>query len=272
MYIRKDKKNKWIYLEIKTMATTSSFSGHTFNNAFQYALIRIFSLKKGTGFYVPQHIQERLRTYFPDLNMGMDSFIKEHDFTETYEQHFVPDLFDQNDRTCFNGFFQTHKYFEGWEKNVKEWFAIDKLVDFNLGNTCLIHFRGNDYVGGWNYLPMSYYEEAMQKVRELNPLVEFKVVTDDVTAAKTFFPELEIISTTSVDDFRRLTSSNYLILNNSSFSWWAAYLNDKAKIRVAPSRWFNYQRNYDKAGLGKTVENNNDWYPADIHNDIFTWI
>ena len=116
----------------------------------------------------------------------------------------------------------------------------------------------------------------LSDVKEQNPNVVFRIVTDDPEAAFAMFPEDRMMYCYSdnnpVNDFRRLKSANYLVLNNSSFSWWAAYLNQNAKTIIAPSRWFNYNKNYDKAGLGKTEANNNDWYPADIENDFFTWI
>lgn len=46
-------------------------------------------------------------------------------------------------------------------------------------------------------------------------------------------------SPSATEDFRLLSACRHQIATNSSFSWWAAWLNPNAdKTVVAPSRWF----------------------------------
>ena len=251
------------------MSITASFAGHTCNNLFQYAVLRIIAEKNGYDFYIPEDAKTRLRE-FVDCDMGCDSFTQKYEWYETPEQKFDPELFNIKDGTYIHGFFQTHKYLKGNWPNIVNWFYIPQ--ELNDHNVCLIHFRGKDYVGGWNYLPKSYYEKAMAEVSQANPDMIFKVVTDDPEAAREYFPDKEIQHSTSFLDFQALKSARHLILSNSSYSCWAPVLTPYVLTVIAPKRWFNYNKNYDQAGLGKTVENNNDWYPYDMENSFFTFI
>jgi len=61
-------------------------------------------------------------------------------------------------------------------------------------------------------------------------------------------------------DFSLLLNASYLIIPNSSFSWWAAYLNTKRKAVVAPKYWaaYNVSDGY--------------WSTSDIITDDFTYL
>jgi len=65
------------------------------------------------------------------------------------------------------------------------------------------------------------------------------------------FPEFESISNSVEEDFYMLTQAKYMIIPNSSFSWWAAWLNQNEPITIAPDRWFNYNSgdNFDPIGI-----------------------
>lgn len=252
------------------MSITMSFAGNNCNNFFQYALLRIIAEKNGYGFYIPEEAKQRLLRFFPNLDMGVDYFEEKYSYYEKHEQPFDPSIFNAKDGTYIHGFFQTDKYFEGFEDKVKEWFKIEPLVIEE--NTCYIHLRGTDYYKGWPYLPVQYYAGAMHEMFKFEPRIKFKVVTDDRKAAKEYFPEFEVISGNDVFDFTLMMSADHLIIANSSYSWWAAYLNENAKIIMAPKRWFNYNKNYADAGLGKGPEHSEEWYPIDIENKKFTWI
>jgi hypothetical protein len=252
------------------MSITMSFAGNNCNNMFQYALLRRIADRNGYEFYVPQEAKERLLRFFPNLYMGCDTFEEKQSYYEKHEQPYDPEIFNIKDGTYIHGFFQTDKYFKGFENTIKQWLYIEPLVI--EPDTCYIHLRGKDYYKGWPYLPVQYYTASMQVVRTLNPKVKFKIITDDVKAAEEYFSPAEIISGNDVFDFTLMMSADYLIIANSSYSYMAAWLNDKAKMIIAPSRWFNYNKNYEHAGLGKGPEHKEEWYPIDIKTDKFTWI
>lgn len=46
-----------------------------------------------------------------------------------------------------------------------------------------------------------------------------------------------------------MTLSNNLIISNSSFSYWGAFLNEKKHKVIAPSLWFGFRHKVDKSDL-----------------------
>jgi hypothetical protein len=42
------------------------------------------------------------------------------------------------------------------------------------------------------------------------------------------------------EDFKAMQTCKYHIIANSSFSWWTAWLSERAdKVVIAPQKWFN---------------------------------
>jgi hypothetical protein len=121
---------------------------------------------------------------------------------------------------------------------------------------CLIHVRGGDFK---NLIPIKiwqeYYRHSMEYIDTIAKSVQFKCVTDDPTYARILLGDsIEILGSSLLDladsrraphhlggpievDFKYLNSAKYLIIPNSSFSWWAAYLNRVRKIVIAPKYW-----------------------------------
>ena len=51
-------------------------------------------------------------------------------------------------------------------------------------------------------------------------------------------------------DMQLMSSCKNMIIANSSFSWWAAYLNKRNPIVLAPEKWSNFQVNYRRQAPG----------------------
>ena len=84
-----------------------------------------------------------------------------------------------------------------------------------------------------------YYDRAMAMFLG----EKFLVFTDDVEWAKEKFkdnPDVQVMDKgNEVDDFNLLASCKSIIMANSSWSWWASWLNpNEAKRIIAPKQWF----------------------------------
>ncbi len=70
-------------------------------------------------------------------------------------------------------------------------------------------------------------------------------------------------------DFSAIQSARYLVLSNSSFSWWGAYSNLNAKFVIAPKFWasFNYSNGYWSNGDSLT----SGWHWLDREGRLNTY-
>lgn len=141
---------------------------------------------------------------------------------------------------------QDIKYFEKYEKEIKELFgegigylpyvAIHLRVGANPANP-----EEPKYIDNPFYVSLAktgYYIDAVN----LFPNMKFLVFSDDIPFAKTYFEGDKFAfddSDNDLDSFNRMASCDSQIIANSSFSWWAAYLNkNPSKKVVAPKLWF----------------------------------
>lgn len=130
---------------------------------------------------------------------------------------------------------QDYTYFHKYRNDIREWFGdgISPVPqDF-----VAIHVRRGDYVNNNFYVDLTqtdYYEKAMAEF----PNSKFVVFSDDIDFCKDYFEgdEYEFNQQTEVGAMNTMASARGIIMANSSFSWWAAYLS-RAKV-VCPANWF----------------------------------
>lgn len=251
---------------------TISMSGALGNQMWQYCLIRTIAEKRGLKFFVSKEKNQwdqNISQFFPDLEMGDPGHIMYQYAEDHTKQNFDPNIFNISDGTSLWGYYQTEKYFEGYEDVIKSWFKIDKnenvkevLDKYPIDKTCYIGFRGGDYkdTSHW-YLPYSYFKLSMDKIREMG-IYNFVIVTDVVEDAEEFFKndDVVILPNPTMEDFAIMYYSKYNIIANSTFYWWATWLSNNKEIIIAPKYWLNY----NKPELG--------FYPNDIFTKKFTYI
>lgn len=211
-------------------------SGRLGNQMFQYAVVRSIAEKNGYDFHFDS--RQWLGHNLFDINLGSArAEICKYEFREG--DCYDPEIWNIKDETRLVGYFQGDKYFD--HDKVRVWFMPKIDVPCNP-TICYIHFRGEDYnVMPWSMyqLPISYYNEAKERMLQIQPDLRFVVVTDDKAEAQKRFPQDEIISDTMERDFVLLYSAKYVIICNSTFSWWASWLNPN-NIVIAPQGWNHY--------------------------------
>jgi hypothetical protein len=109
-----------------------------------------------------------------------------------------------------------------------------------------IHVRRTDYLALSDIhlnLGISYYEEAISNFSKEKSI--FLIFSDDVEYIQTepLFQNLvnKYIITNQDDEycFWLMSACDHHIIANSSYSWWASYINSNPnKLVVCPSKWF----------------------------------
>lgn len=169
-------------------------------------------------------------------------------------------IFDLNKNYYFNGYWQEKKYFPKDLTKVKNIFnesRISKKNDCFLNKikestSVSVHVRRGDYVNNYmhgNIANQCYLQNSIEyiKTKVENPV--FFVFSDDIQWAKNNlkFDTSEAIFISGNDDnveqdIILMSNCKHNIISNSSFSWWAQYLNTNPdKIVITPEYWFNQQ-------------------------------
>jgi hypothetical protein len=170
-----------------------------------------------------------------------------------------------------NGYWQSEKYFKSAENKLRNELcpvnqlseAGRKMLDEILHCPAVsLHIRRGDYITNpsaaavHGVCPLEYYYSAVHHIAAHVQNPRFFVFSDDPQWAKgnlrIGFP-VRFVETNGPDnvleDMWLMKSCWHHIIANSSFSWWAAWLNDSQdKIVIAPRVWF-LDRKLDDSNL-----------------------
>lgn len=167
----------------------------------------------------------------------------------------------QENHFCFNPCFYDHKppiYFIGTWPNLDYFYDIqDKIKkEFTLKPSVLnsprlqyelskvknaesvaIHIRMGDYINSDLFVcDARYYEQAITLMKLLVPSARFFIFSDEKEKAKNFLRMTEktynVKGQTDIEDFYLMSQCKHIIMPNSTFSWWAAFLNPNINKRI----------------------------------------
>jgi hypothetical protein len=275
------------------MICTQFYEGQGLGNQlWAYVTLRVIAEQKGLPFGVvnPQYFKG-----FPFLNLDFGEFVQLPDGSDPNDimtlpvginniflepQKFDPetglditfislDVREISDSTKIQGNFQDQAFIAPFRTQISEWLnpvEYQNSIDLQ-GDVCVINFRGGEY-RHWKsvFLDKNYWHRARRLIQETVPGVKFKVVTDDPKLARYFFPADEILDGGIDEDYLSICTAKYLIISNSSFAWFPAWLNEQAEICIAPKYWAGY-RNNKFWSCGYTI--NPDWIYLDHRGEIW---
>lgn len=163
------------------------------------------------------------------------------------------DLSQTQKRYDLQGYWQSEKYFKENEDVIRKNLEIDPRIDYHINDnypfigkekTASIHIRRTDYVTSNGYhpvQPISYYQEALSHI-EYDKLVVF---SDDAQWCRdnlVFDDMVFVEGNTDIEDLYLMSACDNNIIANSSFSWWAAWLNKNPNKKIiAPEKWLGPQ-------------------------------
>jgi hypothetical protein len=165
----------------------------------------------------------------------------------------------QNGTFYLDGYWPSYLFFNDYKAEIKEVYTFDKTineVNLELSNimsnqsSVAIHIRRTDYLksnSSHKVLKASYYKDAIAYIKSKvsNPVFYFfgddhEWIRDNFFIDNSnYFLINKNVGISSHLDMFLMTSCKHIIISNSTFSWWAAYLNKfKDNITVAPLDWF----------------------------------
>lgn len=162
------------------------------------------------------------------------------------------------DDTYLHGYWQSERYFENAAEDLRNAFEFrhpmspqnaEMAAQIASGPSISLHVRRGDFVdlGAHVCCDQTYYDKALAAVTKGSADPTVYVFSDDPQWAKDHLPlpfKKVVVDfngpETDYEDMRLMSHCEHNILANSSFSWWAAWLNPNPHKRVAgPEQWFS---------------------------------
>jgi hypothetical protein len=111
-------------------------------------------------------------------------------------------------------------------------FLITRKEIVDTPNSIAIHVRRGDYLqlNGFPVMGLDYFLRALEYVRG-----DVYIFSDDIEWCRANFKNAQFVHFNEYLDFELMKLCRHQIISRSSYSWWAAYLNDNPdKIVVCP--------------------------------------
>jgi hypothetical protein len=247
--------------ETKNHMISCSLQGGLGNQMFQIATTVALSLRNNGEYginlnicYTPNqgHLANK---YFDTI---FKNVIKSDNYSFSnfyYEPNFSYNEIPYQDNLLIRGYFQSEKYFQDYENEIKKLFYFSDehksiienyFNENNLNNKPItsVHIRRGDYLLFSDVhlvCTLDYYKKAIKTIGDSY----FVFISDDINWVKEnfisdnyFIPDFN----DELLDLTLMTMCDNNIISNSSFSWWGAYLNDYSdKKIISPNRWFSYK-------------------------------
>lgn len=231
------------------------------NQLFIKAATIAHAMRHGFKYAIPEgvvnpHKKNQLAYNFPKIKNGVAKVDQLSDYKEPFFHYCeIPPM----DNIRLDGYWQSKKYFDDLKDEIIDLF--DFRVEKLLQGWCGIHVRRGDYLQMPEHHPAQtffYYLEAMNYVSKKTGIKNFMIFSDDMDWCKQMFSGINRYEIgyregyDEISDLMTLASCVHQIISNSSYSWWAQYLNPNPdKIVVAPKkeRWFGPQLPHDVKDL-----------------------
>lgn len=242
-------------LEKKTQTTRRDYELDVFN-----IQARKVSTLRGKIFVKARPYIQKYASFFK--NRGF--------FWDEWAIRYVPEFEQLRKATIMSGYFQNIQYFQGYEDDIRLEFTFKaplkgKCLEYAkiIGSvqSVAVHIRRGDYLSDKsaanNFVTCSieYYKRAVSHILDNVENPVFFVFSEDMEWVKEnlSFGDNQVYfidcnrGEDSYLDMQLMSLCKHNIIANSSFSWWAAWLNSsKNKMVIAPEKWF---QNEDKNNL-----------------------
>jgi hypothetical protein len=226
-----------------------NFKGRLGNQMFEYAFGYNLSKIYNCNLFIKKNHQCILDKFFNiDLKkINTDSkkiYIKEKEcYKDGYENNYLN--LEDNDY-LFDGYWQNENYFKEYADDIKKLYIVPK---FNIPQDDLvIHVRRGDYVTKYKNTHFYCDENWYQKTISMFNFSQLHIITDDIEWCTKFFQKYNPIipNLDEINSIGYISSFSQIIISNSTFGWWGAYLSDTDNV-VCPKVWLPFKPCWETA-------------------------
>ncbi len=208
------------------------------------------------SYYIPNYIISRaIRKIIPKRK---SEFIQQSSDSYIYDPHVFSDISIK----YFEGYWLSPLFFNFCKERVLDIFKFRPFdTDANIvlakmlknKNSVTIHIRRGDYLNNplfQGICSLNYYRNSINQVKKNIETPHFFIFSNDQVWCKNNLSDVigkdEVTfvnnnnGVNSYRDMQLMSLARCNIIANSSFSWWGAYLNQRADhIVYAPGKWIN---------------------------------
>jgi hypothetical protein len=155
-------------------------------------------------------------------------------FTRSYGDQYVnlDDLCDHNGDIVVNSFVQRQEYYSDYRAELKQFFKEASMTGSAHDNTVL-YVRNGDYKDIGAYIGLENYYRMLDKV-DID-ISKLTIVTPHIDSDIEIIAQkynANILSGNIFDDFLYIKNARNIIMSQSTFSWWAAFLGDAENVYI----------------------------------------
>ncbi len=252
---------------------TCNFIGGLGNNLFQLANLYSISKNNDLEYCISNavdrgnihifnqstklEIEDMFEKKFNIDNVDKSDFIQYYHYDMSPANNIRYQPVYAQDNICYNGYFQSDKYFLDFD--IRNEFRLKTTLLNQVKNkysslfskpTIALHYRlgGDRVLDNIQYYHKNVSKEYYLKALEIickNDISKYNILlfSDNLKEARKILSNIELFeidnNNDNIKDFALMSLCDYNIIGNSTFSWWAAYLNQNNTLTIAPkSEWF----------------------------------
>lgn len=222
------------------------YVGRMGNNMFQYALGRILAENKNVRLNASpiEGFPNTFDSVNPDNMIETDPLLfKDHVLKINGNNVSVDDIINiENRAICLDGWFQRYEYYRDYKEDIRKWLEVEDLDVGQTENDIIIHLRMGDCITGSlaqdpYVMPVDYFNKSL----ESTSFDKLYVCSDPETLTHPLFQHYIdnfkdhnpiVLNGDTMGDFRAIKSFNKIIMSQSTFSWWGAFLSKANEVFI----------------------------------------
>lgn len=254
-------------VEIHQTQMKMDISAYDYDGLIEYAL-EPFNMQD--SFASPDEIKKLTETKQSSFSNRLYSIFHSHQkrpnsFIQWNKIDYNPNMLKLPDGVYLEGYWQSEKYFIGIEQIIRDDFTLKEtqtgknkeVAEHILSSESVsIHIRRGDYIdspivgNSQDACSLDYYHRCIDEISQKTSNPVFFVFSDDIEwcrkSLKLSSPAVYVDHNgfdKGYEDMRLMSQCRHNIVANSTFSWWAAWLNNnKENLVYAPQKWFTEKK------------------------------